>query len=187
MHFSNQSSVVALLREQRRRSLDMVIGGEMMASIVQTILSVLVGVETSIDDRATGTARCGTCESLVEFGAFRSELVQVGCLNLGISITAQLLAEIIGDHQQNVFLRHDEIRFEVIPNTFEQISPLAKTLTILLIYELSRISANVRARGANGRISLRVSLFYNAWWSQNGCLRNIANGFGDISICQEVE
>ena len=70
----------------------------------QPILPILMRMQSRIQCTARATTTGGACESEVKFGAFRSESVDVGGNDAFATVTTEVFAQVVSDHQQDVLV-----------------------------------------------------------------------------------
>lgn len=61
-------------------------------------------MKSRIDDRPAGTTRGRTCEGHIKNRSLASQLVNVGGVDCMFAIAAQILAEVIGDQEQDIII-----------------------------------------------------------------------------------
>ena len=75
---------------------------EMRALHHQPILSILMRVHSSIQGRPTPTTRSRTGKGEVESGSLGSEFVKIWGIDRFATVATEVLAEVIGDHEQYI-------------------------------------------------------------------------------------
>lgn len=104
MHLPYDSRPIIRIIEQLRYGIDMRPSLEVRLSENESVLSVLMGVEASVDCAATSAAGCRRCECHVEFHSKSRQAVQVGCFEESATIAGEVSAQVIGYEEVDVFL-----------------------------------------------------------------------------------
>ena len=91
-----------LLPEDLGRARNAVKGREVVATAGETVLAVLVRVQAGVDDGAAGGAGGRAGERVRELRALGCQVVDVGGLDLAVSVASQLLAQVVGDQEEDV-------------------------------------------------------------------------------------
>lgn len=104
VHFADYASLVAQRAESLRGGLNMLEGLKMFSSMHQSILSVLVGMKSRVDSRATSTTRSCAGECVCETCSLSSEIVEMGRSNILNTIAIQGESKIIGDNEEGISL-----------------------------------------------------------------------------------
>ena len=104
MHLANDASLISERVEDERCRFYVLKGLEVAPSLLEAVLPILMGVQSSVDSRPAAAARSRAGKGIREPGSLSGEIINMGCLDGAEAVAAKHEAQVISDHQEHVSL-----------------------------------------------------------------------------------